>query len=253
MDFKQFLEEKVTEFKRYPTKEEFLTNFKTVIDFCKEAVKKLNSKYQQTISSIENKFETLSKKIDYRLSQIKDGKDGKDGEKGADGRDGIDADTHQVALQASTIALEGLLPQIPKIEQIENKLPLLGTFIRDGLELLPEGEKLKIDAIENLWEELDKLRVQIKRGTVVYGGSSTGGHIVKAHDLSASLNGVLKTFSLPAFYRVISVVGSSFPFNYRETVDYTVDASGMAITFTAAIDASISLAEGQTLTIIYSE
>ena len=62
---------------------------------------------------------------------------------------------------------------------------------------------------------------------------------------------LLKEFSLPAFWRVISVEGSSFPFSYRPTTDYTV--SGSKITFTSEIDETVSLATGQTLIVLYAE
>ena len=113
-------------------------------------------------------------------------------------------------------------------------------------------EKLSIEAIKDLREELDDLK---KQKTVYVGGGSgaTGGGIVKAYDLSASLNGTTKTFNLPAFWRVISVHLSSFPNILRETIDYTTDGSAMTITFTSEINASTSLATGQTLIIIYAE
>ena len=124
--------------------------------------------------------------------------------------------------------------------------------IRNKLELLPDGEKLKIEAIENLREELDELKKR-RGSTTVIGGGSSGGGIVKAYDLSASLDGVTKTFALPAFWRVISVNLTSFPSVLRPTVDYTTDASAMTITFTSEIDAATALATGQTCLIIYAE
>lgn len=126
------------------------------------------------------------------------------------------------------------------------------TELRDKLETLPKGEKLEINAIENLREELDKL--EKKSNTVfVGGGSSGGGRIVKSWDISASLNGVLKTFALPAYWRVISVHLSSIPNILRENTDYTTNNAASTITFTSQIDAASSLATGQTCVIIYSE
>lgn len=122
------------------------------------------------------------------------------------------------------------------------------------LESVPEKDKLVIEAIKGLREELDKLEKRIGKG-IIYGGggSAGGGRIVKIYDISSSLNGVLKTFALPAFWRVLSVQSSSFPNAFRPAVDYTTDASAMTITFDADIDAASTLATGQTITVLYSE
>lgn len=142
-------------------------------------------------------------------------------------------------------------------DMLEKDIPKLGMPIRDALELLPQGEKLNIDAIEDLQEELDKVRnIQLtKKDNVVYvgGGGGSGGRIVKSYDLSSVLDGVTKTFSLPAFYRIISVHLSSVPNILRETVDYTSSASTFQITFTSQISESTSLASGQSCVVVYSE
>ena len=91
------------------------------------------------------KAEELKRKL-----RIKDGVDGKDGLKGADGKPGKDADTHQIASVASKIALQELLPQIPKLEDYAENLPIFGEEIRDGLELLKGEERLDASAIKNL-------------------------------------------------------------------------------------------------------
>ncbi|MEK6879741.1 MAG: hypothetical protein AABY22_09050, partial [Nanoarchaeota archaeon] len=118
---------------------------------------------------------------------------------------------------------------------------------------LEDEDRLKISAVKNLEEELDKLRKQKSISPIyVGGGSASGGHIVKAHDLSASLNGSLKTFSLPAFWRVISVSLSSLT-PLRENVDFTVNGSNFTLTFTSEVDESTLLAVGQSCLVIYSE
>ena len=78
------------------------------------------------------------------------------------------------------------------------------------------------------------------------GGS---GSFVYAHDLSASLDGVTKTFTLPANARVILAFASSTPGVFRPTIDYTTTAS--TITFTSEISAASTLAAGQTVIILY--
>lgn len=126
--------------------------------------------------------------------------------------------------------------------------------IRNKLELLEGEERLKIEAIRGLREELDDLKKRAGQTTVVHSGGGGGaGKIVKSYDLSDSLDGSTATFALPAFYRVISVHLSSFPNILRPTTDYTTDGNAMTITFTAQIDPAVSLATGQSLIIVYSE
>lgn len=145
---------------------------------------------------------------------------------------------------------------IPKIEDIENDLPKLGARIRDALELLQGEERLDASAIKNLKELFDEWSSSLNlSGKTVYvgGGSNSGGKVVSLYDLSSVLNGVSKTFVLPAFWKVISVSSSSFPYTFRPTIDYTVDSSAMTITFTSEIEASTTLATGQTLLVTYAE
>jgi len=138
-------------------------------------------------------------------------------------------------------------------KKFEAEIPKLGEPIRDALELLQDDNRLDKSAIKGLDELLKKLEKKIGSAIYVGGGGSTGGKIVKAYDLTSSLNGALKTFSLPAFWRVISVHSSSFPYVFRPTIDYTTDASAMTITFTSEIDETTTLATGQTLLVEYAE
>ncbi len=119
--------------------------------------------------------------------------------------------------------------------------------IRDKLESLPDGEKLKIEAVENLREELDDLK-KIRSVGRSFGGVSPAA--VKSSitniDISSQLNGVLKTFSLgQSVHSIMGVHGSAFPFIFRPTVDYT--NTGNTITFTSEIEAETTLATGQTI------
>lgn len=186
----------------------------------------------------------------------RDGKDGKNGKDGRDGRDGKDAplpDTTRIASEASKMAITEVLRQIPSIDDIEADLPKLGAAIRDGLELLQDDDRLKIEAIKDLREELDKLGKRINESMNRVSGGASGGHIVKAYDLSSQLDGVTKVFSLPSMWRIISVQTSSFPNALRPTVDFVYDASANTITFTSEITESSTLAAGQTVILIYSE
>ena len=88
------------------------------------------------------------------------------------------------------------------IEAIENKLPQLGTKIRDGLELInEESEKLRIEAVGNLRKELDELK---KQKSTFVGGRGGGGvsvgalnfHLVDDITPTGTVNGTNTIFTL---------------------------------------------------------
>lgn len=129
--------------------------------------------------------------------------------------------------------------------------------IETALENLKEDKELEIDDVKNLKKTLKGLEKKISDGRTYFGGGGgVGKHNVVAYDLSSSLSadGSVRTFSLPAFWKVISIHLSSFPNILRPTVDYTVDTPNSQITFTSEIPAaSISSATSQTCIILYSE
>lgn len=132
-----------------------------------------------------------------------------------------------------------------------------GKIVQDVLAQikLPEQEenKLIIDAIKGLRKELDEMKASKSGAGATHAIFASQRGAVKAYDISSQLNGVLKTFTLPAFWRVISVHSSSFPSAFRETTDYTTDANASTITFTSQIDASTALASGNSIIIVYAE
>lgn len=244
------------------TRSEFEASFKVLIDFVsklkvvnQELVANLERKYQETVSQLsDNKQELETAKKDAmkycKEEMVKMYKEM--GVKMNEMEDKVEEglqDPHQIALEASKLTLEAVQGQLPTQEQLEQNLPSLGASIRDGLELLPEGEKLKIEAIENLREELDKLKREIM-GRVSFGGA--GGVIgirSTKHSLSSQLNGATLTFSLPAFSKIGHISSSSFPYSaFEPDVDYTADASNNTITFPASMLTG-PLQAGQTLII----
>lgn len=182
----------------------------------------IKTQFNERIKELDNKI----KEADKKLSEVRDGKD---------------ADTE--------IIVGEVLTRIPSQEPHPN-----AESHRDQLETLKDDDRLDVSAIKGIMKLLAKLEKKIDSKVIYTGGSGAGGggH-VKLTDISSSLNGVTKTFSLPAFWRIISVQSSSFPNAFRPTTDYTTDADLMQITFTSEINAATTLATGQTITIIYAE
>lgn len=145
---------------------------------------------------------------------------------------------------ASFPTAEEFIALIPKKEETKAEQ------VRDLLESITvEEDKLSIDAIKGLRKELGRLTRETSRSGVI---PFTRG-AVRAVDLSASLDGSAKTFSLPAFWIVVSVHASSSPNAFRATTDYTTDASAFTITFTSEINEATTLASGQTLIVTIAE
>lgn len=78
---------------------------------------------------------------------------------------------------------------------------------------------------------------------------SNSGSFTYEYNLSPYLNGVTKTFALPANAQVITVLGESTPGIFLRTTHYTTTAS--TITFTSAVDETTTLSAGQTVIILY--
>lgn len=173
-----------------------------------------------------------------------------------------------VKLASEINTIKASMPKMPDLSEYDNKLEEIKGLIpviekqvietpqsiKDKLESIEvEEEKLSISAIKDLRKELDELKQMKSKTVFVGGGSSGGGRISMVYDLSPYLDGVTKTFALPSFWRVTGVLAGSAPIALRPTVDYTTDAGAMTITFTSEIEASTTLATGQSVLVNYSE
>lgn len=159
-------------------------------------------------------------------------------------------DISAITQASSALAVEKLTPMIPKIEDIEKDIPKLGEPIRDALELLQDDNRLDASAIKGLEKLLKEIFKKTNQPMHV-AGPSGGGRSVQALDLSPRLDGSTKTFNIPAVWRIIGVFGTSSPFTFRESVDFTWTTQ--SITFTSQIDETTVLSAGQTITILYAE
>ena len=219
------------------TKKDFINSFESVVKIIKE-IKKQNAEDMKRFNDLcSQAIDKLNNTIIKKISNIKvrDGKDGKDGAKGERGESPA-IDTDQIAQKASEIVRDELLPLIPDILTIMKELPQAGEVIRDGLELLPKGDKLKIEAIENLAEELEELRKLRTRNFGGGGGLSANAlalHFINDETPSGLINEINTDFVLnytPSPTDSLKVYRGGA--RQRITEDYTL--SGKTITFLTA-------------------
>lgn len=86
--------------------------------------------------------------------------------------------------------------------------------------------------------------------TFDFTGTSAAISALLIADLSSSLDGTTKSFTIPANTAITGVFGSSSPFVFAPTTDYTGSGT-TTITFTSNVDASSALAAGQTILVQY--
>jgi hypothetical protein len=172
----------------------------------------LTKREEEALLRFQKKLEAIESAVEARLGELKDGE--------------------SPAVEA---IVEAMKPFIPAPLQGS---PDTAEDIRNKLELLEGEERLSIEAIRGLSEELKKIRP-------ISGGGVTGRDIVKNYDLSPYLDGVTKTFNIPGTWSIIGVYCSSFPHALRPVIDYTNTDS--TITFTSQIDETTTLATGQTV------
>ena len=250
-DFLKFLDDT-------PSREDVASHIKTLTDFVKQAKKNLDDAAKKKAQELDEKLSQISTAIEQHKT---------------DSTTRQDQDRETMYSESRTLlrmieqAKQDILALIPEsyddtdlreeIAELRSQIPSLpdelsAEAIRDKLELLDGEERLDASAIKGLDEYIAE-KASKPTQTYMVGGGTGGGKVVKVYDLSSSLDGSTKTFSLPAFWRVLTVDLSSFPHTLRPTTDYTTDASAMTITFTSEIDETAALATGQTCIITYVE
>lgn len=203
--------------------------------------------FARTLKMALQLLERMKQDVDAKLEAVKDGTPGRDGRDGKDGKS-IQGPKGEKGEKGDR-GEPGQSIVGPAGKDGKDGSPDMAEDIRNKLELLEGDERLSIEAIRDLREELDKLDKRIKStgGTVIAHARGA----VKAYDLSSQLDGSTKTFNMPTMWRVISVHLSSTPNVLRPTVDYTWTPN--TVTFTDQIDAPSSLEAGQTCIIVYAE
>lgn len=132
---------------------------------------------KKEVSFLESKFASIFPTVDVLNDKLKN-ITLKKGDPGKDGEDYIltEEDKKEIAASITVPVVEKIVEKVETIREIpqvtetivkeikevevfdEKKLPQYAVYYRDALELLPEGEKLRIEAIENLRKELDEIR-----------------------------------------------------------------------------------------------
>jgi len=142
-------------------------------------------------------------------------------------RDGKDADNEMI--------LKRLVEQIkiPTIEELKNDLPIMGTQVRDSLEILKGEERLDVSAIKGLKEALKKLEKTLGGKIPRFVGGTPRPIFVYAETPVGTVNGTNKAFTInnypsPATSLVVYADGQRATL----TDDYTF--SGKTITFVNA-------------------
>lgn len=134
----------------------------------------------------------------------------------------------------------------PLIPIVKDGSPDSAEDIRNKLEVLPEGERLSMDAIEGLRQAIEDLsrRIMYSMGGGGNGGGVAGRNFIDTVDISSQFDGVTKTFNIPAVYTILSVDMSSYPYGaMQKATDFTFTPT--TITFGDTIDAATQLEAGQ--------
>lgn len=240
------------------TNKQFAFIFKKVVSTIRELRDGVESRFgaiESMVAGFKKELESippnLSDKIDSELTSLEKHMDDQFSVKKREMEKMCEDVENRLLLEVD--ALESRFPKLDgfyeSFAEIVKKIPETETpeSIREKLESLEDGEKLPIEAIQDLREELDELKRRPRGGGG--GGGVSGRELVKSYDLSPLLDGVTKTFALPGNWTVLSVSGTSFPYTFRRLVDYTFTQH--AITFTSEITADTSLAAGQTIEVLY--
>lgn len=152
-------------------------------DRIKEKEDELEDLQKRVLLDLSDKQKAFVELVRAKVDSIKVPEDGKDAE---------EVDTEELAMSVYDMLLE----KIPQIEEIEKDIPKLGQEIRNALELLVGDERLKIDAIKDLREELDDIKKSVKGGNL---GGGAGASLALAswpiHE-AFTMDGILTSVTL---------------------------------------------------------
>jgi len=247
--------EKMTEFlgSEMITKEDFVHAFEQVAKAVEIVRLNLTQKFEQLQSKIDDKAEELESKNSASLSRLEEGVDKKtskikqDVEKKlqeidvrmSQVKDGEDADESSI--------LEAVVAQLP-----EHREALLDgpDEIRNKLELLTDSERLNMNAIMGLKEELEELRRIRSRavgggGTSAIGVQAALGRIIYTETPAGDIDSVNVTYTVNNDIHAIFSLGINGQMIHSGEYTY----AGRTLTFTTALPSDLS---GTTFEITYT-
>lgn len=164
---------------------ELIQAIETVMSVVKQSNETIAKKVGENDTATKTKIKELSKDIDAAVLQLSNYSKTIDSEKASK----ADVERLQNNLVSELNRVVALIPKLPDefdasdlYESIESHSVLIETMrnllvgenLRNALEALPEGEKLAIEAVEGLREELDRLAKDWNKG----GGGGIGSQIV---------------------------------------------------------------------------
>lgn len=166
--------------------DEMIKAIDAVMAVVKSTTESIAKKVTENDSTTKAKFAELSSEIEEALQQLAAQTRKLDGDKATK----IDLERLNSNIKAEIERVTSLIPEMPNefdaselYETVESHRSLIenissliiGENLRNALEALPEGEKLAIEAVEGLREELDKLAKDWRKGGT---GGGLGSQIV---------------------------------------------------------------------------
>lgn len=196
------IEKKMLE-KADETMQEMKTGCEMMKEHNDEDCEKMRKESMSKIENLIKECENLNNFVHDKVSKLQNGKDGADGADGLDGKNGKDGS-----------------PDTP-------------AQVRDKLEGLKDGEKLSIQAIQDLAEKLEELEKKaLAKGTSGQAYGSIRTRYIDDETPTGTVNGTNKIFTVSKSPVVGSLKVYRGGARQRVTEDYTL--SDKTITFTLA-------------------
>ena len=223
---------------QYPNKEEVAEVIEAVLkvvaelkDILLQKVETSSSELTEKVERVEERMKAIHAKMEKKTTNEIDIVVRKVYETIEEVKDLIPPSTDLSSLESKVVDIEKKIPTIP--DEITPEI------VKNKLESLEGEDRLDKSSIKGLDEELKRLD---SKPTGSRGGARKITY-VKRYNLTSQLNGVLKTFTLPAdTIEVIGVWGTEFPINFNPGTDWTF--SGRTLTLTSEVSAPQT---GQTL------
>lgn len=220
-----------------PTQNDLVKN-NAVLPFILDKLSEIEAELQKDPPE-DTKIEKIALRLATQMAKIQEGANGKDGTNGVDGKDGSDGKDGKdgAAGKDGKVGQQGPPGKDGKngVDGINGKNGLDGSpdtadTIRNKLELLPEGEKLAIEAIEDLRKELDDLKKETSRvAALPRGVAPRSSNATKYFPLTP--DGSTKTFAVPKNVACV-VLGSDFPNVLMENAGFTINGNRTQIVLT---------------------